>query len=224
MANKNTELASMIIQRRVLGILCGLLAPCSLLFGLFGIKYNLPDWYKSISSTYYANSKLFMIGLLFATSIFFLSYKGYDWRDRVCSIIQSITCIGIVIFPCATPGIPDRVGLFCLTPYVSNIIHCTMASILFITFAFNITFLFTLGDGEPTDRKKLRNKIYYICGAVMFLFIINQAVYVKFDTFFFWHLPNWFPITWLNEFIMLESFGFAYIVKSRAIGRFNDIL
>ena len=219
MANKNTELTSMIIQRRVLGTLCGLLAPCSLLFGFIGWKYNLPGWYMSISSTYYANSKIFMIGLLCATSIFFFAYKGYDWKDRVCSLVQAIAAIGIVIFPCATLGIPERVGLFCLSVHISNIIHCIMAATLFLAFDFNILFLFTLGNGEPTERKKLRNKIYYICGGIIFVFMVLQGFRLQVSKI----LPVWFPLTWFNEFMMLESFAFAYIVKSSAIGKFNDI-
>ena len=219
MANKNTELTSMIIQRRVLGTLCGLLAPCSLLFGFIGWKHNLPGWYMSISSTYYANSKIFMIGLLCATSIFFFAYKGYDWKDRVCSLVQAIAAIGIVIFPCATLGIPERVGLFCLTVHISNIIHCIMAATLFLAFDFNILFLFTLGNGEPTERKKLRNKIYYICGGIIFVFMVLQGFRLQVSKI----LPAWFPLTWFNEFMMLESFAFAYIVKSSAIGKFNDI-
>lgn len=219
MANKNTELTSMIIQRRVLGTLCGLLAPCSLLFGFIGWKHNLPGWYMSISSTYYANSKIFMIGLLCATSIFFFAYKGYDLRDRVCSLVQAIAAIGIVIFPCATLGIPERVGLFCLSVHISNIIHCIMAATLFLAFDFNILFLFTLGNGEPTERKKLRNKIYYICGGIIFVFMVLQGFRLQVSKI----LPVWFPLTWFNEFMMLESFAFAYIVKSSAIGKFNDI-
>ena len=219
MANKNPELNSMIIQRRILGILCGLLAPCSLLFGLFGLGYNYPEWYKSISATYFANSKMFMIGLLSATSIFFFAYKGYDWKDRVCSLTQAIAAISIVIFPCSCPGIPDHIGLFCLPVSVSNTIHCIMAAVLFFAFDVNILFLFTRGTGEPTERKKLRNKIYYICGVIITIFMLSQA----FSSLIRPLLPSWFPLTWFNEFMMLEPFAFAYIVKSEAIGRFNDV-
>ena len=219
MSNKNPELTSMIIQRRILGILCALLAPSSLLFGLFGWKYNLPNWYFSVSSTYYANSKIFMIGLLSATSIFFFAYKGYDWKDRICSLVQAISAIGLVVFPCATVGIPDNVGLFCLPVSISNTIHCIFATLLFLAFDINILFLFTLGNGEPTERKKLRNKIYYICGAIITMFMVCQAFHWQLSKI----LPDWFPLTLFNEFMMLEPFSFAYIVKSEAIGRFNDI-
>ena len=215
---KNTELNSMIIQRRVLGILCGLLAPCSVLFGLIGASHNFPGWYKSISATYYANSKMFMIGLLSATSIFFFAYKGYDWKDRICSLVQAIAAISIVMFPCRAGGAPEYVGLFCLPIATSNLIHCIMTAVLFVAFDINILFLFTLGNGEPTKNKLLRNKIYRVCGIIILVFMIFQA----FSTVTAKLLPSWFPLTWFNEFMMLEPFAFAYIVKSNAIGKFND--
>ena len=221
MINRKDELKTMLTQRKALGTLCALLAPCCLLFGLIGYKYNLPNWYMSISATYYANSKLFMIGLLFATSIFFFSYKGYDWKDRACSLIEAIAAIGIVIFPCATDGIPDRVGLLCLPVKLSHTIHCVFAGTLFTTFAINILFLFTLSKGTMTKEKKIRNLIYRICGWTIVAFIILQILAT---TVLSKAIPSWFPMTWFVEFWMLEAFAFAYIVKSEAIPKFNDKL
>ena len=95
---KEVQRESMLFQRKVLGILCMLLAPTSILFGLIGKDVNLPSWYDSISATYYANNKIIMIGLLYAIGIFFTAYKGYDWKDRVCSIVQAATSFMIVTF------------------------------------------------------------------------------------------------------------------------------
>lgn len=211
---------SMLTQRRVLSALCFALAPCSLLFGLFGLKTNLPLWWCSISATYYANSKIIMIGLLFATGLFFFSYKGYDWKDRLCSLIQAIACMGIIVFPCLTPGVPDKVGLFDVPVKISAMFHNSCAGILFIAFAFNILFLFTLGKGEKTERKKLRNKIYYICGFVIVAGLILQVLW---SCIFQKMAPAEFPGTWINEAIMLTAFAFAYLVKSESIKAFNDI-
>lgn len=208
---------SMMFQRKCLGILCLLLAPSCLLFGLFGLGSNLPYWYKSISATYYANSKSLMIGLLYAISVFFFSYKGYDWKDRLCALIEAVSAIGIVLFPCSTPGIPERVGMFCLPVSVSNVFHCIFASVLFITFTFNVLVLFRKSGPEPTEKKKLRNKIYLICGIIMAVFVVWQFI-----TSIFPIVPEWFPMTWFNEFIMLEAFGFAYLVKSEALSKLND--
>lgn len=214
---KEVQRESMMYQRKTLAILCMLLAPSCLLFGLFGLEQNLPGWYKSISATYYASSKMFMIGLLYAISVFFISYRGYDWKDRTVAIIEAITALGIVIFPCNSPDIPAKVGLFSLPVSVSNIFHCICASALFITFDFNVLFLFRLSGPEPTEKKKLRNKIYLACGIIIAIFMVLQGL-----SGLFTFIPVWFPTTWFNEFIMLEAFGFAYLVKSEAISKLND--
>lgn len=198
----------LLYQRRMLGILCALLAPLSILFGLLGD--NLPKWYFSISATYYANSKILMIGLLFATGVFFLSYKGYDWKDRVLAIIQAISAFGIIIFPCSTEGIFGGVGLFGLYISVSHTIHCVFASLLFLAFGINITFLFTLGD-TSNEQKKNRNLVYYICGITIFVFMIVQAITSTFNI-----LPN-VPTTLINEAIMLIAFSVAWLVKSELV-------
>ena len=215
----NTEVKTYLFQRKMLGILCALLAPLSLLLGLFGAESNLEGWYMSISATYYASSKICMIGLLFTTAVFFLSYTGYDWRDRVLSIIQAVASLGIIVFPCRTPGIPDTVGLFNLPVATSALLHNISAIVLFIAFAVNILCLFTLGD-SGTPQKALRNRIYRICGTVILVFCVIQALSAT-TSIFSW-VPNWFPKTWFNEFMMLEAFAVAWIVKSEAIAMLND--
>lgn len=208
-----------LFQREMLGVLCALLAPACIIFGFLGIDYNLPGWYKSISATYYASSNICMVGLLFSTAVFFAGYSGYDWRDRLLSAIQSVSALGIIVFPCKTPGVPPNVGIFQLPVDTSNTIHCTFAAVLFLAFAFNIFFLFTLG-GSDTEMKKVRNKIYRICGTIIFVFCILQAVESVFLTDFF---PSWFPLTLLNEFVMLEAFAVAWLVKAEAVSSLNDM-
>jgi len=200
-------------QRKCLGVLCALLAPSCILFGLLGD--NLPGWYKSISATYYANSKICMIGLLFATSVFFLTYKGYDKWDTIFAFIQGLSCLGVILFPCNTPGIPDKVGLFNLPISMSMKLHCVSAGVLFVCFGLMILFLFTKGDIN-NEMKRKRNKVYYVCGTVIFIGCLGMTLqkYIPY--------PSWFPYTWLMEFIMLEAFAVAWIVKSESIKVLND--
>ena len=212
------ESKTMLFQRRMLGLLCALLAPACIIFGFFGADSNLPGWYKSISATFYASSNICMIGLLFCTAVFFACYHGYDWRDRLLSAIQSLGALGIIVFPCRTPGVPERVGIFQLSVDTSHVLHSVFASVLFLAFAVNIFFLFTLGNSN-TEQKKRRNLVYRICGVVIFAFCVIQAVEIA---FFKSYIPQWFPLTWLNEFVMLEAFAVAWLVKVEAIAALND--
>ena len=217
---KNVELNSMLYQRRMLGLMCALLVPSAVLFGLFGIDTNPPHWYKSVSETFFANSNICMIGLLFSTAVFFLSYRGYDWRDRLIAIIQAIMCFGVIAFPTDTPGTPERIGLFNLTQATSTVIHNISAFTLFFCFGINILLLFTLSGNEMTEQKKLRNTVYRICGSGILVCLVLQLTYSLTNLFSF--IPNWFPFTMINEFFILEFFAFAWIVKSESIKYFND--
>lgn len=217
---KNVELNSMLYQRRMLGLMCALLVPSAVLFGLFGKDTNPPHWYKSVSETFFANSNICMIGLLFSTAVFFLSYRGYDWRDRLMAIIQAVMCLGVISFPTDTPGTPERIGLFNLTQATSTVIHNISAFTLFFCFGINILFLFTLSGNEMTQQKKLRNTIYRICGSGILVCLVLQLLYSLTNLFSF--IPDWFPFTMINEFWILEFFAFAWIVKSESIQYFND--
>jgi|SRR5574344_121070 hypothetical protein len=212
------DLNTNLYQRRVLGVLCALLAPACLIFGFLGLGVNLPGWYHSISDTYYANDKIFMIGLLFATSVFFFTYKGYDWRDRMMSLIQAVSALGVIVFPCSVSGAGETTGLFNLKMSTSSIFHCASAGILFGTFAINILWLFTKSGGEMTDGKKKRNRVYKICGWTIIVVAISQII----EGAFFSNVIGDFPYIWLNEFIMLVAFSVAWLVKGEAIKQLND--
>lgn len=188
-------------QRLVLGVICGLLPIGCILFGLIGAdEAPLGDvWWHSISATYFSNSKVWMIGSLVLASFFFATYKGYDLGDRVLTTSSSIASICIVIFPCENE-VFDRCGLFMLPTEVSSVIHNISATFLFASFAVIILTQFTKGQD------KTRNRIYYVCGSIIVLFMLSQVVTALLG------------ITWMtivNEFFMLEAFAVAWIVKSR---------
>lgn len=205
-------------QQRVLGFLCLLLPYSAVLFGLFGVgKGNLPHWYFSISETYYSSSAICMIGLLFSTALYFFCYQGYDWKDRVASCLSAIFALGIISFPTSTIGSPQYSGLFAVPARVSDIFHVISAGGLFITFALNIMFLFTLGN-SGTEQKKKRNIVYYVCGSVILAGLIVETIG---HAWFFYLYPD-IPITMIDETIMLTAFAIAWLTKSGLFKCLND--
>ena len=80
-------------QQFILGWLCTVLPFVSIGFGLIGAitKCNPPTWWYSISATFYTNSNVVLIGLLFATGIYFWAYEGYDKMDK--NIVKPVTLI-----------------------------------------------------------------------------------------------------------------------------------
>lgn len=189
-------------QRLVLGIICGLLPICCVLFGLFGAGDAVlgSEWWHSISATYYSNSNVWMIGSLVLASFFFATYKGYDIGDRVLTSISSVASLSVAVFPCYSNAF-DRCGLFMLPTEISSTIHNVSAAVLFMSFAVMILTQFTKGHN------KTRNRIYYICGSVIVLAMLSQVITTILDI-------SWMTI--VNEFFMLEAFAVAWIVKSRA--------
>lgn len=190
------------LQRLMLGIICGLLPICCILFGLIGAD-TAPlgeVWWYSISATYFSNSKSLMIGALTLASFFFATYKGYDIQDKVLTRISSVSSLCVIFFPCNNAAFAEC-GLFMLPTATSATIHNTSAAVLFISFAVMILTQFTKGH----DKK--RNIVYYICGVVIIAFMISQVVTSVLN------IP-WMTI--VNEFFMLEAFAVAWIVKSRA--------
>ena len=188
-------------QRFMLGIICGLLPIGCVLFGLLGERtgINYPGWYNSISATYFCNSNMCMIGSLCLCAFFLFTYKGYDLGDRVLTMISAISALLIVACPCS--AIPaENLGLFALPSKISGTIHDISAAVLFLAFALMILTQFTKGN------QKKKNTIYRICGWIMIAVMVLVAV----GRFF----PQPAYMTMIYEFIMLEAFAVAWIIKS----------
>ena len=206
----------MVFQKRILGLLGFFLAPCAIGFGLLGDNSEIvnPKWWYSISMTYYANSQICMIGVLFSMAVLFLSYIGYNASDKILTIIAGVCALGIVVFPCGHDGI-SKTGLFGLDCATSFTIHCVFACAMFVSFAILVGYNFTRGNSaNATKEKKIRNKIYRICSGVIIFFMLNQVMTALGGFAGYWTL--------INEAIMLWAFSFAWLVKAEFFTMFND--
>lgn len=185
--------------------LCALLPFLSIIFGFIGVLqgYNPPEWYHSISDTYYANSRAIMIGILSITTFYFATYKGYDIRDRIVNIASAIFAASVALFP--NKGAD---GLFQLSYSVGNAIHCGVALALYLTFFLNCVWLFRLGSSNTAEKKK-RNNIYLGCGiaiaiAAALLVVCNIFKVERF-------IPNY---VWCVEVVAQIAYAIAWFVKS----------
>ena len=207
---------SMNWQRRILAVLGVLLPILAPLFGLLAYSKNGPTFWYSISATFYASSNILMIGILTVFAFFLYCYQGYDIGDKFTTTFSASMAIGILIFPCNCAAADTTVGILNIPVNISNIIHCTVAALLFASFAYMIGFRFTKSNykGEKiSNKKKLRNKIFYGCAGIIVLFMLNQVVTSILDI-------GWMTI--VNEAIMLWSFSFAWAVKAGTFKKFND--
>lgn len=159
---------------------------------------------QSISATYYNPQCITpFMGILIASSILLMCYKGYDLQDDLILTASGIFGLGICLFPCSIKGVDlGRVGTFQLQDNISNVIHCICALVFFALLAYNSFFLFTKGAENPTRNKKIRNIIFRVCGIGML---------AAFSIFL---LPKFYIRTWLVETIALFFFGVSFLTKA----------
>lgn len=207
-------------QQKILGWLCILLPVLSIGFGTIGWLrgVNYPGWYESISATYYANSRMIMIGLLCACGIYFWAYKGYDKADSITTSIAAIAAFGIVMFPCSDGRSTTEtiVGLFSLPTHISGIFHCTFATALYATFIVQ-TCLFRKSKGEKTPKKIIRNRIYLAC----LIFMGIGAAFILSCCFIPVLIPCHYFVL-IGESFFQIGYGVAWLVKAELISGLSD--
>lgn len=199
--------------------LCGLLGvvlPWIALFSAGIAPHPHPtEWWWSISATYYQSPAL--VGVLVPACIVLMSYIGYNKMDNLITSISGVFGLGVVLFPCYVSWLPEGspVGFFQVPIEVSNIIHMACAALFFFTIALNSIVMFTKTGGHMTERKKIRNRIYKICGwsmiALECCFVIVRLI----------GAPGYCVM--ILEILLLNLFGFAWLVKGEAFKCFNDV-
>ena len=214
MAQKSTKEVRMYLRIRNLCGLLGILLPWIALFSA-GLKLDRPHaWWWSISATYYQTDAL--VGVLVPACIVLMSYIGYDRRDNIITTLNGLFGLGIVLFPCKVDWIPDGspVGFFQLPIEFSQKIHSVCAVLFFLLAAINCLVQFTRHSDTMTDRKKVRNVIYRICGWGMIGLLALLIGLILLGA------PGW--VVMIIEILLLQFFGFAWLVKGEFFGCFND--
>ena len=202
-------------QQKILGWLCILLPILCIGFGLFGqfAGVNHPNWFHSISATYHANSKLFMISLLCMTAVYFWAYSGYDKIDNILTCISAICAFGVAAFPTGGGTNENIIGLFCLNSSISSIFHCIFAGVLYASFIVQML-RFRKHGNKMTEKKKLRNKVYLICAIIMICAILCFALVDPLG------LPGYGII--ISECFLQFGYGFSWLIKAGCIKYLND--
>jgi hypothetical protein len=156
----------------------------------------------SISATYFSAACITpFMGILIASSILLMCYRGYDLQDDIILTLSGVFGLMICLFPTYS-SLYERVGTFQVPVGISSDIHNISAVVFFGLLAYNSFFLFTKGDGNPTKNKKIRNIIYRVCGVGMLA------------SFLILLLPDFYIKIWLMETIALFFFGLSFLTKA----------
>jgi hypothetical protein len=157
------------------------------------------------------------VGILCMVGVFLISYKGYDRLDHYTSNVSGILAVLVALFPTRVEGVRIPVGIFQLSDTTSGKVHDVCAALLFVSLAFISAFLFTKTKSVATmtERKKLRNHVYRICGAIMFGALLVALVF---------SLPGMSRVAphylvIAVETVCLWAFGVSWLVKGDTILR-----
>jgi hypothetical protein len=185
-------------HRQLIGYL-GLLLPVLLLLlaairPTEGVPSN-PSAIGSISAYYYTGGVAVFVGVLFALSLFLLSYRGYSdsVADRVLGFLGCLCAICVALFPTFPPegAVPPS-----WWSEVAGTIHYVAAVSLFLIFILFALWLFRKSQ-DPT-----RNRVYLVCGFVMIAAIAWAGVNGATGHSIFWQevIALWaFAISWLTK-------------------------
>lgn len=161
----------------------------------------------SISHFYYTCLRDILVGSICAIALFMFFYTGYDWKDNWAGNLAGFFALGVAWFPTPPVGsVTDTKGW----------IHFISATLLFFTLSYFALFLFTKGQlpiHSRTKNKKLRNKIYRICGSIILLSIafLAYVFYKNLDE------TSSLPLVFIGETVALFAFGFSWLVKGEFI-------
>ena len=208
--------------RLYLGIL-GILLPIIIVVGDSIDKHSFLVQ-CSISHYYYTIMRNIFVGFLWAFGLFLVTYPGYkkenakisdDWLTNISGILAIIVSL--------VPTICSRC-IFCdVTDGHSNSlynhIHLVSAGLFLILMGYMSYFRFTQSDKKKDtweNGKLQRNNIYRICayfiwGSILVL-ILNFAFNIISDEAF----PQF---VYTCEVVALWAFGFAWMVKGKALDK-----
>ena len=210
--NGNSMVISYLTLRTAIGIL-GVALPIVVSVGALVIfRTGLQG---SISGYYYTGMRNVLVGTLWATGFFLLSYKGYQPIDNILSNFACLAAVGIALFPTTPPtGATNQqviIGWF----------HLGFAGIFFGILIVFCLHLFTMTDtSDPTRQKLQRNIVYRVCGYSMIAFIALLVIYSVLENVLpkqsIAALAALHPIYWLEAF-SLVAFGVSWLTKGEAI-------
>jgi hypothetical protein len=198
---------SYLTLRKIVGLL-GMVLPFAVVFERW-LRYPGTPMLGSISDYYVRPSGDLFVGILFTVAFFLIAYRGYDPEDNKAGDLAGLCAIGVALCP-VTAG--DRTA----------VMHLIFASVLFATLGYFSNNLFTRSDKPPSawaKPKQRRNQIYHACGWTIWGCLGVLALY----NLWLWYTHQetglvllGVPVVWFFEMVMLEAFGYSWMVKGEA--------
>lgn len=199
---------SYLFLRRAIGII-GTALPVVLIVG--NLLWPPGGLLDSLSASYYSPLRGVFVGSISAIAVFLLSYRGYGPVDDISGDVAGTAAVGLALFP--TAPLSGATGVQVLIGDV----HLAFAGVFFLMLAFFCGFLFPRTGSLPaTPRKRQRNLVYRVTGALILVTIVLLAVMQVSAVAEALH-----PRLWL-ETVAVLAFGVAWAVKGETLGVLRD--
>jgi len=225
---------------KIVGVLAFLL-PVLMLIGVWTVPGVCMR--QSISGFYFTpvTGDIF-VGSLCFIGLFLFTYRGWE-GDRTDNKLASFAgACSIIIALCPTLGVECTQEIARMRGYLptgagadpshymlfgekgqwfnSQNLHLAIAGIFFVIIGYMCLFRFTKTNPDPnyvmTAEKKKRNRLYRVCGAIIWLCVLGVATSEKI------HWPIGDYQTFKFEFVALWAFGLAWMVKGEFLNLMTD--
>lgn len=219
----NNELVfSYLTLRNLIGA-CGMLLPVALaIFPSRSSEYY--GFEPSISDYFYTDRGDILVVILCVLGAFLATYSGYDWKERLLTIIAGIGSIGVAFVPtmqrcndCLHSVHTNSGGIF--PKLAGTALHFLFAAtFLFVLAIISLVFFTKTGneaihkaDGKLSQKGK-RNIVFRICGWIIMICLAILGLYFVFKP----DLKG-FPVIYVFESIAVEAFGFSWLTKGQTL-------
>jgi hypothetical protein len=210
--NKN-DVISYLTLRQMIGWI-GLLMPFAVRLGAF-IFENIHT-NGSISAYYYTGMRDTFVSSLVLVGALLLCYRTDAWHDTLTTVIAGIGAIGIGLFPMdpsyaaeIIQKYPDIASAKCYLNRGLLGYHSIFVAIFFLLAFYQVFFRFSaFTPAHPTREKRIRNKIYKVCGIFMLIAFLSIG-FIAFT-------GKGESIFW-PETVAVVAFGVAWLVKGQTI-------
>jgi hypothetical protein len=194
--------------RRAVGIL-GIALPVAVFLGALIIFQS--GVRGSISGYYHTGMRDVFVGVLWATGIFLLCYRGYEKIDDRIATWAGVFAVCVSLFP-TTHDDPVGGGVRFI-----GTLHLLFAAAFFLLLSFMSLKLFTKSDLKVIKgQKRVRNLVYVNCAYILFACVVLMAI-VSF-------LPPGpslalkpFRLILVLETVALWAFGFSWLIKGETL-------
>jgi cell division protein FtsW (lipid II flippase) len=217
--SSNDLVFSYLTLRNLIGF-SGMLLPLALVMTTArgeGDKFVQP----SISDYYYTSNGDVFVVLLSVVGIFLFTYKGYQWKERVLTIIAAVSAVGVSFSPTASrwansisihqlhKKVPLWFGVERHFIFAATFFLC-IAIICLVYFPKTNKESLKKNDGNKTAKAK-RNILYKICGWTIIASLLLLVLYSVLQP------ATTIPVIFILETVAIEAFGLSWITKGQTL-------